>query len=310
MGRRTRMWRTGCAALAVLALSVGSAGCDEVHIDTGNGPRLGDTSAGAAPTGGPPESGGEAGEEPTDGDAKPGASRSEPAAEQPKPDSGRSEPTNDPHGGLPAPLLREGSEGKQVREVQARLQQLRLFERNPSGYYGTMTSASVRALQKRVGLAQSGTTTSATWVALRRQTRTPTAEQLNPQTSYPLAAPDERCKTGRVLCVSKKSRTLAWMVDGEVRVAMDVRFGSQYTPTREGAFKVDFKSRDHHSTLYDTPMPYAMFFSGGQAVHYSADFAATGYTGASHGCVNVREKEKIAKVFSEVKDGDKVVVYS
>ena len=35
-------------------------------------------------------------------------------------------------------------------------------------------------------------------------------------------------------------------------------------------------------------MPYAMFFSGGQAVHYSPDFAARGYNGASHGCVNVR----------------------
>ena len=90
---------------------------------------------------------------------------------------------------------------------------------------------------------------------------------------------------------------------------MDVRFGSQYTPTREGLFQVNFKSRDHVSTIYDTPMPYAMFFSGGQAVHYSADFAARGYNGASHGCVNVRDKKKIAAVFNQVKAGDKVVVY-
>ena len=69
---------------------------------------------------------------------------------------------------------------------------------------------------------------------------------------------------------------------------MDVRFGSDRTPTREGTFSVGWKSRNHFSTLYNTPMPYAMFFSGGQAVHYSADFAARGYSGASHGCVNVR----------------------
>lgn len=29
--------------------------------------------------------------------------------------------------------------------------------------------------------------------------------------------------------------------------------------------------------------------SGGQAVHCSPDFAANGYHGASHGCVNVRD---------------------
>ena len=83
--------------------------------------------------------------------------------------------------------------------------------------------------------------------------------------------------TGRVLCISKTSRTLRWMIDGRTVSTMDVRFGSQYTPTREGVFSVYWKSRHHVSTLYDTPMPYAMFFSGGQAVHYSADFAARGY---------------------------------
>lgn len=56
-------------------------------------------------------------------------------------------------------------------------------------------------------------------------------------------------------------------------------------------------------------MPYAMFFSGGQAVHYSADFAARGYTGASHGCVNVRDRAGIAALFDTVKKGTKVVVY-
>ena len=66
---------------------------------------------------------------------------------------------------------------------------------------------------------------------------------------------------------------------------MAVRFGASYTPTREGLFHVGWKSRDHVSKLYDSSMPFAMFFSGGQAVHYSSDFAARGYpvprTGAS-----------------------------
>ncbi len=57
-------------------------------------------------------------------------------------------------------------------------------------------------------------------------------------------------------------------------------------------------------------MPYAMFFSRGQAVHYSADFAARGYDGASHGCVNVRDRDAVAALFDQVRVGDKVVVYS
>ncbi|MFE7120884.1 L,D-transpeptidase [Streptomyces sp. NPDC057654] len=137
----------------------------------------------------------------------------------------------------------------------------------------------------------------------------PAAKKPHPPTTKPLGTPDRRCRTGRVLCISKKSDTLAWMVDGKVVAAMDVRFGSQYSPTREGAFKVDFKSRDHVSTIYHTAMPYAMFFSGGQAVHYSSDFAARGYAGASHGCINVRDKKKIAALFREVRKGDRVVVY-
>jgi lipoprotein-anchoring transpeptidase ErfK/SrfK len=57
-------------------------------------------------------------------------------------------------------------------------------------------------------------------------------------------------------------------------------------------------------------MPYAMFFSGGRAVHYSADFRARGYNGSSHGCVNMRDRKKIAYIFSKVKIGDRVLVYS
>nr|WP_106429963.1 L,D-transpeptidase family protein [Streptomyces xiaopingdaonensis] len=206
-------------------------------------------------------------------------------------------------------LMRSGQESGQVRELQARLQQLKLFSVNPTGYYGDITTASVKAFQRKQGSPRTGNVSPSDWTALRARTSQPTKLELHPTTSRPLADPDPRCRTGRALCISKKSRTLAWMVDGEVRSAMDVRFGSAYTPTREGKFKVDFKSRRHHSTIYDTPMPYALFFSGGQAVHYSADFAATGYSGASHGCVNVRDKKRIIALFDAVRAGDKVVVY-
>ena len=56
-------------------------------------------------------------------------------------------------------------------------------------------------------------------------------------------------------------------------------------------------------------MPFSMFFSGGQAVHYSSDFAARGYAGCSHGCVNIRKKSTIRWVFARIHVGDRVVVY-
>ena len=112
-----------------------------------------------------------------------------------------------------------------------------------------------------------------------------------------------------MLCIDKSSRSLRWVIDGGVKMTLDARFGSELTPTREGMFSVYWKSRDHVSSLFDTPMPYAMFFDGGQAVHYSPDFAANGYNGSSHGCVNIRDEGAIASLFDQVRTGDKVFVY-
>ncbi|WP_234440766.1 L,D-transpeptidase family protein [Streptomyces rimosus] len=206
-------------------------------------------------------------------------------------------------------VLAKGSRGPRVRALQARLAQLAYFRQKPTGNYGRRTAAAVSAFQGKHGLRCTGTLDKATWNTLRALTRPPTRSEMYPSTSRPVAVPDRRCLKGRVLCVSKRSNTLAWMVDGQVRSTMDVRFGAQYTPTREGTFRIGFKSRRHISSIYHTPMPYAMFFSGGQAIHFSPDFAAHGYQGASHGCVNVRDKQKIAALFQQVKPGDKVVIY-
>ncbi|MFI9099701.1 L,D-transpeptidase family protein [Streptomyces fildesensis] len=207
-------------------------------------------------------------------------------------------------------VMKQGSTGTQVRELQARLGQLNLFSRTPTGTYGSVTANAVNDFQERYSLPMTGSVSAQTWTKLRSVTKQPTHAAMYPTTTQPANAKlDPRCMTGRVLCISKTTRSLSWVIDGKVQTTMDVRFGSQYTPTREGQFKVDFKSRDHVSTIYHTSMPYAMFFSGGQAVHYSSDFAARGYAGASHGCVNVRDKAAIASLFNQVKAGDKVVVY-
>ncbi|MGW7067727.1 L,D-transpeptidase family protein [Streptomyces sp. NPDC054855] len=209
----------------------------------------------------------------------------------------------------PRTLLAPGQRGDQVRELQARLRMVAWLYEDPSGTYGSATVTAVKGFQEKRGLPATGTTDTVTWQRLLAMTHEPSKYELYSGGGIPASKPAKACMTGRVLCISKESRTLTWMIDGRKVSTMDVRFGSQGTPTREGTFTVYWKSRHHVSTLYDSSMPYALFFSGGQAVHYSTDFAATGYNGASHGCVNVRDEQKIASLYAQVKKGDKVVVY-
>jgi lipoprotein-anchoring transpeptidase ErfK/SrfK len=120
---------------------------------------------------------------------------------------------------------------------------------------------------------------------------------------------DRRCMTGRVLCVNKTTRKIYFLVNGRIYRGADARFGCRATPTSNGSFRVYRKSRYHVSSLYHTPMPWAMFFKGGQAVHYSPDFAARGYNGCSHACVNMRSKSAISYMYARIRIGDRVVVY-
>lgn len=226
-----------------------------------------------------------------------------------KPGPERASTPKPPPKAPPKTLMAPGQRGDQVRELQARLRAVEWLYEDPTGTYGSATTTAIRGFQEKRGLPVTGTTDTVTWQRLLAMTHKPTKYELYSGGGIPASKPAKACLTGRVLCISKESRTLTWMIDGRTVSTMDVRFGSQGTPTREGTFTVYWKSRHHVSTLYDSSMPYALFFSGGQAVHYSTDFAATGYNGASHGCVNVRDERKIASLYAQVRKGDKVVVY-
>ena len=69
--------------------------------------------------------------------------------------------------------------------------------------------------------------------------------------------------------------------------------GGYTTPT--GTFNVNWTSRLHYSRQYDwAPMPYAVFFSQGVAVHATNAIGNLGQP-ASHGCVRLHPKN--AKIF-------------
>lgn len=252
-----------------------------------------------------------------------------PSNEGPSSEGASDEPTNEPDadeqpGGPateapaepelePGPrLLGPGDAGAEVRDLQARLKQIAWLSGPVTGTYDATTDTAVRGFQAKREIPVTGEVDRRTLDRLLGMTRRPTHAELHnivASSASTDARLDARCTTGRAICVDKSSRTVRWVVDGKVKATFEARFGGSSTPTREGGFTVLRKSRDHVSTLYHTPMPFAMFFSGGQAVHYSSDFAAVGYNGASHGCVNVRDRAGIAWLFDQAQVGDKVIVY-
>lgn len=209
-------------------------------------------------------------------------------------------------------LFRPGDSGPEVREIQARLRQIGWFFGDVTDFYGPQTQEAVAGFQaKREFFPVTGVVDRRTLTRLEEMTTEPTADELaniepDPADGAPL---DPRCVTGRALCVDKSSLSVRWVVDGVVLLSVDARFGGNGYVTREGLFHVYLKSRDHWSTLYEASMPFALFFAGGQAVHYSPDFAAWGYSRSSHGCVNVRDYDAMVWLFDQVQLGDKVVVY-
>jgi hypothetical protein len=213
----------------------------------------------------------------------------------------------------PRPVLLEpGDSGPKVRALQARLRQLAWYAGDVTDTYGRKTTAAVKGFQAKRRLPVLGYVDRATMRRLEAMTHAPTTAELENRLTPMGNEPgplDPRCLSGRALCIDKSSRTLRFVVDGQVRRTVDVRFGASYTPTREGVFHVYWKDADHVSKLFGSAMPFAMFFSSGQAVHYSSDFAARGYSGASHGCVNVRDYDGVKWLFEHVQVGDKVVIY-
>jgi peptidoglycan hydrolase-like protein with peptidoglycan-binding domain len=207
-------------------------------------------------------------------------------------------------------ILQAGDEGDDVRDAQARLKQIAWIYGDVTGTYDQGTVDAVRGFQAKRQIPVTGKIDQRTLDRLHAMTVTPSHEELFNIEPKP-GELDPRCRHGRVLCIDKTSRTLRWVIDGRVQLTLDARFGSTVndTPTREGLFHVYLMDADHVSKLYGSAMPYSMFFSGGQAVHYSSDFATVGYYGASHGCVNIRDYDGIKWLFSQVRVGDTVVVY-
>ena len=100
--------------------------------------------------------------------------------------------------------------------------------------------------------------------------------------------------------VSLGSQTMTVTENGFVKYRWKVSTARRGYVTPTGAWSAKWLSLNHRSRKYDNaPMPYAVFFNGGYAVHATFDLKRLGRP-ASHGCVRLHP-DNAAQFFSMAK---------
>ncbi len=94
--------------------------------------------------------------------------------------------------------------------------------------------------------------------------------------------------------IDKSSQRMAVSVDGTMRYEWPVSTGRAGYGTPSGAFHPQSMARYYFSRkYYDAPMPHAIFFYYGFAIHGTNDLARLGGP-ASHGCVRLHPSHAAA----------------
>ncbi|MEU9308977.1 L,D-transpeptidase family protein [Streptomyces sp. NPDC048256] len=156
----------------------------------------------------------------------------------------------------------------------------------------------IRAFQRQQGIEPAiGFAGPVTWARMQL-----VAARKNPNAK-------KKCpvRTHRVACVDL-DRQLTWVQKGTKVVfgPVSMRSGRAVHPTRKGWHTIYWRHKNHVSTLYNAPMPYAQFFDGGQAFHAVYDSIHT--TIGSMGCVNLPVGDA-RRLWGVLKKGDRVYVW-
>ena len=184
-----------------------------------------------------------------------------------------------------------------MSKVQQRLVWIGLLKKT-TGVFDAATLKAVRAFRSKWGFADRRTVTAAVY------------RKLNALTHTHGRLPKACLTSPKTLCVDMTQRVLRLVETGQVVLTTDARFGTSENPTIKGSFHVYRKDATHISSKYQTPMPFAMFFNGAEAVHYSKYFHRDGYYGASHGCVNIRDMAVAKFLFHVTPLGTPVIIYA
>ncbi|MET9408749.1 L,D-transpeptidase [Streptomyces sp. NPDC002935] len=185
-----------------------------------------------------------------------------------------------------------GRTGRYQRRVE------RWLKRRVDGKQSAADCRAIRAFQIKQGIEPaSGFAGPLTWARMR----------LLSARSAPDASPACPARSYRVACVDL-TRRLTWVQQGGKVLygPVPMRSGGAGHRTRTGWFTIYLRHRNHWSTLYNTPMPYAQFFSGGQAFH--AIHGSIRTVGGSMGCVNLRLTDARG-LWKVLRTGDRVYVW-
>lgn len=175
----------------------------------------------------------------------------------------------------PGDMDRDTYNIEHVYELQYRLKWVGLFDGAPTGYFGPSTERALKQFQRRRNLKPTGVATYRVWKALIVRTiRNKDGVR-------------HICKTaGWHTCYDRSKHQVNLYHDGTLLNSWLVRGGGYSTQTRTGNFKVQWRDKDHRSSMFDdAPMPYSQFFSRGQALHGSR-YMMDPFVEHSHGCVN------------------------
>jgi len=97
--------------------------------------------------------------------------------------------------------------------------------------------------------------------------------------------------------ISLSSQTMTVSQDGIVKYRWPVSTARKGYVTPVGNYSAKWLSRNHRSRKYDNaPMPFAIFFKGGYAVHATFDLKRLGRP-ASHGCIRLHP-DNAARLYS------------
>lgn len=107
-----------------------------------------------------------------------------------------------------------------------------------------------------------------------------------------------------LIAIDKSDQRMTVTVDGSVRHVWPVSTGRRGYGTPNGRFRPQWLARRYFSRkYYNSPMPYAIFFHKGYAIHGTEYIRRLGGP-ASHGCVRLHPKHA-AELFTLVKEHGK-----
>ena len=166
------------------------------------------------------------------------------------------------------PPLHLGARGPRVRELQRRLSALGYLPPGAAdGVFGQRTWHAVVAFEGWQRLRRDGIVEARTQAALASATR-----------------PRPWARVERALLLDLERQVLLVVREGRTARAVHVSSAGPGYVTPHGRFEVYRRERLSWSAPYRVWMPYALYFSGGYAIH---SFDLVPAYPASHGCVRV-----------------------